>query len=66
MRKEGLESCLVWPEQGEEGLVTGADTGEVGLLVIREAKPRILPRPFFSGLCVSGGLATLSTVLTPG
>lgn len=29
----------------------GAGTGKVGLLVIREARPSVLPRPFCCGLC---------------
>lgn len=34
----------MWPEQGGEGLVTGAGSGAVGLLVVREAEPGIPTR----------------------
>lgn len=33
------------------GLVMAVDAGGVGLLVVREAGPGILPRPCFCGLC---------------
>lgn len=50
MRREGLKSCLVWPEQEGKGLVMGAEAGEVGLLMGREAEPGILPRSFLVAL----------------
>lgn len=48
------------------GIVTGAGSIEVGLLVVREAEPGIPPGPFFSGLGVRGGPAALSTVSDAG
>lgn len=47
--------------------VPGAeDAGEVGVLLVREAEPGILPKPFLGGLWVRGGPAALSVVLAAG
>lgn len=59
-------SCLVWPQQGGEGFVMGADAREVGLLVVRQAKPGFLTMPFLGGLCGSGGPAARSMVSAAG
>ena len=44
---------VTWPEHRGEGLITGADADGGGLLVVREARTGILPRPFFGDLCVN-------------
>lgn len=57
----------MWPEQGGERLVIGADNaGEVGVLAVRQAESGILPKPFSGGLWVRGGPAALSVVLAAG